>query len=615
MRIRRSSPPESAVRILSRENEIPPALASAGLKSQTIMPDLNALLVEAQLTRFIERHAGRLAGDDRQKRATAFLLISMKRIFNLSDDEAFDLLAFDPQGAQGQGIGPDAIHIGDVVDNAFVVTLFWARFCDVEREEPSDERPADPKDEANDAFHDEAIVAACAWVRGLLEGRTQEAVARRLAAAMAQVQSLAADGIVPYVRAYLCGNGGTWLKASEERIDALEAAFAPQVEFRHFSQADLIRLLGRNDAPDACLQLQGKALSEDHDHARVLVGRMHVRELLALFHRCGDQLPERAARAGELPFEAHEQRALGAMLASGEARHVFGCCGPVTIVCERFSWNALEACNHVVKVRRLEIAGGGAVCRAVVAALKDVSEAEMPEASLMVRIIEVDDDREGFMRAAAILGGTSDPCVQAQLRADDPVQKRLAADFVELGIAYAPVRPSRFDDPKTPKTLAGSLVAEAVLSVWRERPHQATFMRREHFGKLYGLIFANLNAAQARLAVAVFQEAEARRRASSADAPAFLPYASHFIAMLMGRRLLEAGGLEGAAQIDGQNVGPLLARFEKQKDGLYADAISDLDSALTLCLGKRAISLQQLAATFRRGDLLAVLQEAVRRPG
>lgn len=312
------------------------------------MPDLNALLVEAQLTRFIERHAGRLAGDDRQKRATAFLLISMKRIFNLSDDEAFDLLAFDPQGAQGQGSGPDAIHIGDVVDNAFVVTLFWARFSGVEREEPSDERPADPKDEANDAFPDEAVDAACAWVRGLLEGRTQEAVCRRLAAAMAQVQSLAADGFVPYVRAYLCGNAGSWLKEAKERIDALETAFAPQVEFRHFNQADLIRLLGRNDAPDACLQLQGKALSEDHDHARVLVGRMHVRELLELFHRCGDQLPE---RAGEPPFETHEQRALRAMLASGEARHVFGCCGPVTIVCERFSWNALEACNHVVKVR------------------------------------------------------------------------------------------------------------------------------------------------------------------------------------------------------------------------------------------------------------------------
>lgn len=140
-------------------------------------------------------------------------------------------------------------------------------------------------------------------------------------------------------------------------------------------------------------------------------------------------------------------------------------------------------------------------------------------------------------------------------------------------------------------------------------------MRREHFGKLYGLIFANLNAAQARLAVAVFQEAEAGRRASSADAPAFLPYASHFIAMLMGRRLLEAGGLEGAAQIDGQNVGPLLALFEERKDGFYADAICALDSALTFCYGKRARSLQQLAATFRRGELLAVLPEAVRRPG
>lgn len=84
--------------------------------------------------------------------------------------------------------------------------------------------------------------------------------------------------------------------------------------------------------------------------------------------------------------------------------------------------------------------------------------------------------------------------------------------------------------------------------------------------------------------------------------------------MLMGRYLLEAGGLKDAAQIDHRNVGSLLKLFEEKKDGFYDDAINSLDSALTLCYGKREISLQQLAATFRRGDLLAVLPEAVRRP-
>jgi len=46
------------------------------------------------------------------------------------------------------------------------------------------------------------------------------------------------------------------------------------------------------------------------------------------------------------------------------------------------------------------------------------------------------------------------------------------------------------------------VAAEAILSVWRGKPHQVKFFSREHFGKLYNVIFTEqLNGAQVVIAV------------------------------------------------------------------------------------------------------------------
>ena len=52
-----------------------------------------------------------------------------------------------------------------------------------------------------------------------------------------------------------------------------------------------------------------------------------------------------------------------------------------------------------------------------------------------------------------------------------------------------------------------------------------------------------------------------------------------------------------------------MALFEAKKDSLYQQAVKDIQSALEACYGNRPISLQQLSATFRRGDLLTILSE------
>ena len=60
-------------------------------------------------------------------------------------------------------------------------------------------------------------------------------------------------------------------------------------------------------------------------------------------------------------------------------------------------------------------------------------------------------------------------------------------------------------------------------------------------------------------------------------------------------------------RVSHRNIQGLLQVLEDKRDHYYADAIQVLENALKACYGDRAVSLQQLSATFRRGDLLEML--------
>ena len=109
-----------------------------------------------------------------------------------------------------------------------------------------------------------------------------------------------------------------------------------------------------------------------------------------------------------------------------------------------------------------------------------------------------------------------------------------------------------------------AVIAEAVLAIWRNRPHQARFRSREHFGALYDEIFSeSLNGAQAIIAALLHRHAENRRKRPPDDAPDFLSYGSRFVAMLMGRYLLEAMNIS-LPELDHRNFGRALALVEGQ---------------------------------------------------
>ena len=193
------------------------------------------------------------------------------------------------------------------------------------------------------------------------------------------------------------------------------------------------------------------------------------------------------------------------------------------------------------------------------------------------------------------------------LKANDPRQRTLAASIRELEYAY---RLKRSEQALSHGEFTSATVAEAVLAVWRRRPHQARFRTREHFGVLYDTIFTHdLNGAQAVIATLVLRQAENRRKWPPPDAPDVLPYGSRFAAMLVGRYVLEDMGV-ALHQLDHRNFTEAKELLERQAERYLRHAEEEIGAALDPLFDdrRRPRTLQRLSATFRRADLVAMLR-------
>ncbi len=178
-------------------------------------------------------------------------------------------------------------------------------------------------------------------------------------------------------------------------------------------------------------------------------------------------------------------------------------------------------------------------------------------------------------------------------------------DIQQLGFHY---RRKRSDTSSRSTDITSGVAAEAVLFVWREKPHQARFFSREHFGKLYDAIFIDqLNGSQVVIAVQLYRIAENRRKRPEATDPDFVRYASCFMAMQMGRRLLADMNIQ-IRDISHQNFQSAQQLIEQNGNAYFNASVQDIQLALQNLYGGQEISLQQLSATFRRGDLISRLQ-------
>jgi hypothetical protein len=549
--------------------------------------DINASIIDQQLqsvSEAIREQAAEELGvkDLARLKSLAFVYLCVQKILDLDEANTFDCLT---EG--GGDFGVDAIHISEEYDGEFTVSLFQAKYKN--------------NLEGNANFPQGGIDALINAINYLFNPKAKlKQINERLLIKVEEARSLIRDGYIPQVRALACNNGLKWNATAQEAID--RAGFGNQVTWEHVNHERIVKILQASKPVKANLQLAGKAVVEDMNFSRVLVGRISVSEIANLIEQHGERLLERNIRRylGLQGNRVNEN--IRSTLKSEERNNFYFYNNGITLTCDIFSYNGLQDSDYQVQVENLQIINGGQTCMTIYKTLQEPNLlSENSHVYVLLRLYQLPPDNDDLVQKITYATNSQNPVDLKDLRANDDRQKALAMDIQQLGFSY---RRKRSSSSVRSTDITSGVAAEAILSVWRERPHQAKFFSREHFGKLYNLIFDDqLNGTQVVLAVQLYRIAENRRKRPASNDPDFVRYASCFIAMQMGRKLLHDMKLQ-RQDINHENFKKAQQLIEQKGETYFNLAIQDIQQALYALYGEQTISLQQLSATFRRGDLI-----------
>jgi hypothetical protein len=551
--------------------------------------NIEASIIDQRLSSIIENIREPAAeqlkiSDPTKLKSLAFIYLCVKTVLDLDGEETFDCLT---EG--GGDFGVDAIHISEEYDGEFTVSLFQAKYKHTDFS-------------GNSNFPESGINSLIRAIRLLFNPAAElQHINARLLAKVEEARSLICDGFIPQVRSIACNNGLKWNSAADEII--AHASFGNQVTWEHFNHISLVKILQSSKSVTDSLRLNGKAIVEDMDYSRILVGRISVTEIAGLISRHGDRLLERNIRR-YLGLQGNRvNEAIRITLETTERSNFYFYNNGITLTCDKFSYNALQEGDYQVKVENLQIINGGQTCMTIFQTIRQATF--LAEAYVLLRLYQLPSDNEDLVQKITFATNSQNPVELRDLHANDEVQLRLEMDISQLGFNY---RRKRSDSGLRPLDITSGVAAEAILSIWRYRPHQAKFFAREHFGRLYDKIFTHsLNGSQVILAVQLYRIAENRRKRPEDADPIFVRYASCFIAMQMGRRLisdLDLADVNGISHLNFKDASDLIAT---NGDKYYSNSLRDIQQALSDLYREDVVSLQQLSATFRRGDLIGRL--------
>jgi len=339
-------------------------------------------------------------------------------------------------------------------------------------------------------------------------------------------------------------------------------------------------------------------------YSRVCIGRLPVTEVANIMRSHGERLLERNIRRYLGLHGNRVNEGIRRTLNSDSAANFYFFNNGLTLVCNDFSYNALQESDYQLKVENLQIVNGGQTCMTILKTLDEMEALGVPlpkDASVLVRVYKLPKDNEDLVLQITHATNSQNPVDLKDLRANDDKQRSLETSIDALGYTY---RRKRMERTIKPTDITAGAAAEAVLAIWRQAPHQAKFLTREHFGKLYDTIFSDeLNGAQVIAAVLLYRAAENHRKRPAASDPLLVRYGSCFIAMQMGKRLLKDMGIS-LSDLSHRNFAECKAMITEESERFFHEAVQDVESALVSLYGDQEISLQQLSATFRRGDLI-----------
>jgi hypothetical protein len=536
---------------------------------------INLNIIDQRITKIAEQYQSEIVlktnkTDKRFLISTAFVCLCISTVLDIPILEALEFLT---DGGNDAGI--DGLHIGDLQDNEFLVTIFQGKYKQ--------------KLDGLSHFPENSVIKLIDTVRALFDPYKKLTSNPNLQSEIENIRTLISDGYLPIIRIILCNNGLPWNEISQQKID--NADFGNQVNWSHWNHDKIINLLQKHKKVQEKLQLVGKAIIEDFNYRRVLIGKVAVTEIQNLLNKYGESLLERNIRR-YLGLQKNRVN-LGiqdTLLDPNKSPNFYFYNNGITMICNKFSYNALQQSDYKVEIDNLQIINGGQTCMTIRETLSGQQSLfpEWDNTYVLLRLYELNEAHEDLVNDITYATNSQNPVDLSDLRSNDKIQQKLKSNSNTI--------------------IPSKIAAKAILSIWRKKPHQVKFREKEVFGQFYDEIFTtDLNASQLIIAVLIYRMIENKRKQGTDKSSPFLPYASQFLAMLVGEELLKQQGIS-LNELNHTNFAKVRSIFEQMENKLYSLATNRLKKAIQQVYGNDTkISQQRLAGLFRRGELLEFL--------
>ncbi|MGL9810088.1 AIPR family protein [Enterococcus sp. DIV0970a] len=482
--------------------------------------DLNKQIVDSQVKKFKNDFPEYFAGlDDERALSKAFLMRGISAYLNIDIEEAFSYIT-----DGGNDGGFDGAFIQEQPESILKVVLFQSKYT--------------RNLEKDSSFPTNSIEKAVNTIKTVFAPSMDMMLNSLSQAVVDEIRSYLLEGYLPDITFVCLSNGSIW---NDEGNRYIANAFSgnSNVEFDFFNHNDILKTSTNNKEINTHLNLSGKALSEEFNYKRVILGKVNVMEIYRLIEEFGDALLERNIR--NYLGKNNVNLAISDTLINQNSNFFFYNNG-ITLIANNMRSNSLATENWIVKIDNVQIINGGQTCKTIHETILNNPDIDYRNAYVLVRIYAVDaTDNDNLIKDITVATNSQNPVDLRDLQANDDVQQKLELDARDLGYVY-----KRKRDVTSGAGIPSSVAAESVLAIWRQQPVAAKSKKSEHFSTYYNLIFNELNASQMILAVDIYRYCDRIRKLSSEDIEinTIRRFSSYFISMIIGDVLLKTFNLK-----------------------------------------------------------------------
>lgn len=559
-------------------------------------------LIDQQVYGIAEKLNTKLDKNPEKQISKAFLYLVLKNILDTDgEDDILDCI-YD----SGNDYSIDGLYVSDVLNDSFSIKIIQTKYTRVLKKDGSyyDGRGQFPRTDIVKMINSLSLV--------LDPNKVLVNVPIKLKTKIAEIKELLQSGIIPTVDVYLAHNGLMW--DDEAQFIIKNSNFPDWINFIHFNHHSIVNLSRTRENINDTLNVTGKAIVEDFDYARVMIAKVQVEEFFKLFQKHGDKLLEKNVRKYLGVKSNRVNDAIRESLLKESNSDFFFLNNGITMIVSNFTYNAMQEKDFAVRLTDIHIINGGQTCKTIEETIQDNPYFDFSKAFVLVRIYMLANEQEKMINEITYATNSQTAINLRDLKANDEIQKSLIDDVANLVVDEGG-KPEYIYKPKRDNIISRNIItiavaAEAIFSIWNEKPHVVKFRKNRLFeDNYYNDIFSKkLNGAQLVLAVLIWRYVETKRKTSIEslyETYPFVGYASNIVSMMIGIVLLQDMHIS-RDKITYHNFKELKEKFEISKDTYYINALNTLKGELQsehVQIDLESDSLQRIAGLFRGGYL------------